>query len=449
MSPKSNLWSEIGFRDNPYDTWPLGDDEHDLELLVGRTELLDGIVLDLGAKTSHIAVDAPNGGGKTSLIKCVMNELDSTATSQEVGQLLIPVRALIEPSRHENSTEFIERALLVLAETLHKNQRLINRVNGFSSKGLGELAKTMKRPRDGGVSGGVGIPPFGNVAAGKSSAANSSFPFRNSGFERLVQETLKEAFPAKPSGALVACIDNLELIGGPTKVQKFLGEIRDRLLRLPGVKWIVIGANGVLEGSNNHPRLSGVVSSPLELPELEPQQVVEVVERRIGFFRVGTRLTVPIGGESFREIYESCGRDLRRALQLSQDFSLEAYNRGMLDDDLLESTVEDGDEAWTRLELPSGAAAVFLQSHCLEEWDKVVSMGRVATGVLREVHRAGSIGRSKLIAEDRVREAAIERLSRRQYLVRVRNREDRRRTNLRLSGAGNLAITGGQLAETA
>ncbi|HEX6602044.1 MAG TPA: hypothetical protein VF030_05330 [Solirubrobacterales bacterium] len=443
---EASWWPEIGFRDNLYDTWPLTGDQDARELLVGREGMWEQVMVHLKARTAHLTIDAPNGGGKTSLIQCILGDLEDGVANHRAGQLLVPVKEPLSFGASESVAEFEEKALLRLASTLVQNRQVIRRASGFPGDHLDELGKFINAPSRKGGGLGANVAGFG-VSGTVVPSFNQGFGFQRIGLMDLLQRSLTEAFPADASGCLVACIDNVETLGERARVWEFMDAIRDQLLRLHGVKWIVLGADGILDGIG-YGRLSGVLTPrPKTLERLSPEQAAEVVERRIQRFRLGTKATVPVSGTAFQAIYESCGMHLRSALEMSEDFSTEAELKGLLSSDAPGVIVGEGEDRWIRQDLDPVHIKSFLARQSLYAWDEVDVMGAPARDLLIDLQTLGSASENELGAGKDQRIKALQQLCEEKFVISVGSNEDRGRIRMELTARGTLAVTGSRLAD--
>jgi hypothetical protein len=409
-SGQRRWWSERGFWANPYDTKPLGLDQNGAELLVGRDRLQVELTSHLRASTAHATLAGPYGSGKTSLVRCVMRTFSQEAAAFTAGQLLLPVMEPFSPQEDESAQEFARRCLRDLSIALVRGAHAITLAGGYVGSKVQALAEYIDEPvlisRGG---GGSALGTGANMTKGK--ALNTGSGFEKSGLPRLVREALKEAFPADELGALVACIDDVELCGGSAQVQQFLSEIREPLLTLEGVKWVIVGAEDVLSGAAGHPRLTGVMSNSRRIPELSDAAVEAVVEKRINLYHWGAEVTVPVSGPAFARLYGVSGRHLRGAFSLCMDFALHAESRGILDSEvMIRSEHEDANGPWLRLDVPLELIEDYLDQISLREWDRLVELGAVAASVLEDLAAAEMIEARVLIQDDPVRRAALEKL---------------------------------------
>lgn len=438
-------WAERGFWGNPYDTRPLGNDRNAGELLVGREKIQSDLRAHLQASTAHATLAGPYGGGKTSVVRCLINEMSRNSQLFSSGQLFLPVAAPISPNKQEDPRRFAERCLLELGTALVSGAQAIEAAGGQVGRRLHALGDFVGKPIL--VSGSMGANVFGTGATGaKAIAPNTGFGFQVSGLEQLVREALKEAFPADELGAVVACIDDVELCGESEQVLQFLSDIREPLLTLPGVKWIILGADEVLEGVGDHPRLAGVVSGLRGLPLLPESSIAGVVEKRIELYHAGFDVVVPVSGEAFSRIYERSGRHLRSALSHSLEFSVYADNRGILDSDLLvKSEQEDEQGQWLRRDVPPEFIDQFLNGLSLGAWDGLAKIGGAAAAVLADLAAAEAVEAEILIQGDASRQAALTRMNDRSFVAGTVPGGPPVGL-IRLTGSGHLAVDGARLA---
>ena len=444
-SDQRRWWSERGFWANPYDTKPLGLDQDGIELLVGRDDFQAELISHLRASTAHATFAGPYGSGKTSLVRCVMRGLSQDVASFTAGQLLLPVVEPISPRENEPAHKFVARCLWDLSVTLVRGAHAVALAGGHVGRRVQELAECIGEPVL--VSGGGGANVLGSGATvNRVRTANDGSGFEESGLPRLVREALKEAFPADELGAIVACIDDVELCGGPAQVRQFLSEIREPLLTLEGVKWVIVGADDVLAGAAGHPRLTGVMSGSRAITQLSDDVVETVVERRIEFYHWGPEVTVPVNGPAFARLYGLSGRHLRGAFSLCMDFALHAERQGILDSEVMvRSEHEDEDGLWLRLDVPLGLIEGYVDQVSLREWDRLVELGAAAASVLEDLAAAEVVEATVLVQGDPARHAALERLIDATFATAGALAAPSSGA-VRLTSSGALALAGGRLA---
>lgn len=446
FSGQRRWWSERGFWANPYNTKPLGLDRDGVELLVGRDQLQAELISHLRASSAHATLAGPYGSGKTSLVRCVMRTFSEEAAKFTAGQLLLPVMDPFSPREGEAAHNFVRRCLQELSLTIVRGSHLITLAGGHVGTQLQALAEYVGEPLLVTRGGGANVLGSGaTVSRGK--VVNTGFGFEESGLSRLVREALKGAFPDDELGALVACIDDVELCGSPAQVQQFLSEIREPLLTLEGVKWVIVGAEDVLGGAAGHPRLTGVMSGSRRIPQLSEAMAEAVVEKRIDLYHFGAEVSVPVDGPGFARLYEVSGRHLRGAFSLCMDFALYAERLGILDSDevMLRSEHEDAEGQWLRLDVPLELIDEFLDEVSLREWDRLVDLGSIAAAVLEDLGAAEVVEATVLVQGSSSRREALAKLVDASFATAGVPAAPAAGA-VRLTGGGALALAGARLA---
>lgn len=114
-------------------------------------------------------------------------------------------------------------------------------------------------------------------------------------------------------------LDNLELLQTPGAARQALEAIRDRLINVPGLRWVVCGSRGIVSRARSE-RLSGVFDPPLQVGPLPDDAVVELIERRIDLY-AGPDAYSPVEAATFEYLYQALHMNLRDALAYAQQFA--------------------------------------------------------------------------------------------------------------------------------
>ncbi|WP_216636061.1 helix-turn-helix domain-containing protein, partial [Paramagnetospirillum marisnigri] len=171
------------------------------------------------------------------------------------------------------------------------------------------------------TSGGGGVSILGSGgSASISRSANTGQGFAKGGVEANLREILATIFPEARSGGFVCVLDNLELLDTSAKARATLEELRDGVLSLPGVKWVLCGARGIVRSVVSTPRLQGKLTAPLELNPLDADAVTEVIKRRLEYYKINSDAYTPVEADGFRRIYEIGNSNLRITLKHCEDF---------------------------------------------------------------------------------------------------------------------------------
>jgi DNA-binding MarR family transcriptional regulator len=139
----------------------------------------------------------------------------------------------------------------------------------------------------------------------------------------MVRSALREAFPEN-SGGFVGTLDNLELLDTSTSARRVLEELRDPVLQLPGMRWVLCGARGIARSLANTPRLNGVLSDPVDILPVQPEFIGSLIDARVQVFAVDEvgRANAPVDAEGFGYLYDVSNENLRDSLAYAQDFAL-------------------------------------------------------------------------------------------------------------------------------
>lgn len=313
-----SIWTDLGFTRNPYDVNPLPATEEGVELLVGRDRELRTLLSQLRNQTLHPTLEGDNGVGKTSLALVAAFRALQERRAGEAPQFFIPVTKLMQLGT--DPAEFHRQALFAVTQTLLMYEDELRR-HGHDVSGLDEVRKWMNDPII--ASGGGGISVLGSGLNGQRTVeANTSKGFEEAGFEDAVLTALRAAFPTPESGGLVAIIDNLELLSLSNEARRVLEKIRDTSLSLPGVRWILCGARGIVRAAVSSPRLTGRVARPIEIDPVSDDRIEDLIAARLKHFAQNEHAKPPVDTVAFRHLYEISAKNLRHALKYSQDFSI-------------------------------------------------------------------------------------------------------------------------------
>ncbi len=314
MNANLNIWPTFGFKKNPYGTEELRPDAEGDLLLVGR----DSEVLKLHRRwyssTQIATLEGPVGVGKTSLAGVAA--FRAMKERIEAGsELIVPLNKTIQ---FESDTQSLTRKILFeIAQAILRHETTLRNC-GHSLPDLNDLRSWVNNPIFKG--GSVGIAP---VSVGKATPApNSTSGFSESGFEEHLMYVLNECFPDDQSGSLIGVVDNLELLRTAGAARECLDQLRDTVFKLPGIRWVLVGATGIVKTAVSVPRLSGKVASPIQLKPVADDFLLPLIERRIQHYRSRDDANPPVTPEQFQLLYAIAGKNLRDTFKHAQDISL-------------------------------------------------------------------------------------------------------------------------------
>lgn len=312
----SSIYVEWGFFDNPFTTRPLSPSIQGRQLLVGRKAELKNLGRRLQTPPKFATVEGPNGIGKTSIINVAAYSALQEYLDGNSNQLLIPCSYSFQIDPEQSTEDFVQRVFLEVAQTLVKHAEQIKQ-QGFAIENTSKLDKWLNSPHVAAWQGGI---PWANL--GKAEETNTSDGFAKSGFRQTVRDWLRSIFPDGEGGGVVCLIDNLELLQTSAMARSRLEAIRDSLLTMQGLRWVLCGAAGIVRGIASSPRLEGILHAPIEVSEINPELAHQILESRCDAFANTDEPYMPLETEDFASLYTILRGNIRNVLSKCDDFCI-------------------------------------------------------------------------------------------------------------------------------
>lgn len=313
-----SVYNEWNFTDNPFSAMPLAADATGNKLFVGREDELRKIAIRLASSSSAVCLDGLVGVGKTSLANIAAYRAQQAYLSNRRSKpLIVPCRRSFQVSESESPDDFRLRVLTEVAQTLLEKASAYRL--GLNMDGSVGLNAWLNSPLLSQWS--LGVPVF---SAGGGNQANESHGFTNSGFARTVIGWLENIFPEDRSGGIVCVLDNLELLETSSAARKKIEALRDTLFTIPGLRWILCGAHGILQGVVASQRLVGHLQEPVYVPPLALAQAQEVFNARVQTFAIpdDKPTYLPLEADDFHRLYLIVHSSLRNTLAYASDYCM-------------------------------------------------------------------------------------------------------------------------------
>lgn len=313
-----SVFNQWNFTDNPFSAMPLGADSTGNRLFIGRDDELRKIAIRLASSSSAICLDGLVGVGKTSLANiAAFRAQQAYLADRNSKPLIVPCRRSFQVSESESPDDFRLRVLTEVAQTLLDKAtpyRLKSDMEG--SAGLNAWLNSPLLNQ-----WSLGVPVF---SAGGGTQANESSGFTSSGFVRTVIGWLENIFPEDRSGGVVCVLDNLELLETSTAARKKIEALRDTLFTIRGLRWILCGAHGILQGVVASQRLVGHLQEPVHVPPLTLAQAQDVFNARVSTFSIqdGRETYLPMEADDFHRLYLIVHSSLRNTLAYASDYCM-------------------------------------------------------------------------------------------------------------------------------
>jgi len=295
------------------------------KLLVGRTCELASLIKYIKESDTHPTLEGPNGVGKTSLVAVAGFKLKTEFVAGLTNQAFLPLPEPFQLTAEDTAETFKRRVFYKVAQAFIENHTLLQ-ARGFKVPDVENINLWLNSPTFGTLGGGVSIFGVGgNVAVGTST--NSSAGFTEAGFVATVTLWLKECFPERSSGGFLCNIDNLELLETSKNARKLIEALRDEVLSVNGLRWILCGARGIVRAAASSQRMQGVLSEPLDIDPIGHDCIKALISARLQVFAqpqttVSLVPTAPVDELGFDLVYRIGNNNLRNAMKYSEDFSI-------------------------------------------------------------------------------------------------------------------------------
>lgn len=316
-----SLWTRCGLHDNPYAVKALPANAAGVALLVGREREVEDLVSYLRSADTHATLEGDNGVGKTSLVFVAAYEALQEFKNGRVKQLVLPLPDAFQLEPADDGAAKLRQQVFFAIARAFETERATLAEAGLALPDSDAVQDWINRPIFGGSTGGGSVMGFG-ANFGSTSSPNTSAGFSEEGFYSTVESWLREAFPDRATGGFLAVIDNLELLEDSTQARKTLESIRDTLLDLPGVLWVLCGARGIVRTAASSSRLTSHLGTPIDVRPIADGLIAQVVDKRVDYYASKEHPNPPISGASFQHLYLVVHKNLRNALKLAQDVSL-------------------------------------------------------------------------------------------------------------------------------
>jgi len=317
------VYQDWGFSGSPFQTTSLPPSELGEKLLVGRDTEMGILRRRIMSAPKLATVEGLNGVGKTSIVNVAAYKLYKEHIQGSYGSLFIPCRRPFQLNPGQNVQEFIDKVFMEVAQTLLEQSAILKSNGTFvPSKPVDRWLNSAQLRT---FSGGLGF-----LQAGFQSETNTSAGFQQSGFRKAVMTWLEEVFPEGEGSGVICIIDNLELLQQSDVARNLLEQLRDELFGLPGLRWVLCGSLGIVNGIVSSPRLEGYLHPPLEIGEISAQHAPEILESRINTYSPDPRkVYLPLLPESFDHLYTVLRGNLRSVLSHSDNYCQWAADNGL------------------------------------------------------------------------------------------------------------------------
>jgi len=304
------LWDLYGFSANPYRYTPLEASAFDDALYESRGDAesqFASSVTDVAGGVLVISGDL--GTGKTSFANVLQHRM--LAGTAGFGLRPLPSFFPSQFVRNENATTFARK---VVENTIRSVKKYceIHRSN--------KLPAETKRYHDwlfGGATQAVAIAGTGRTV---SPVSATTVEVCADILGKIADEFYREA----GVDGLFICLDNAESIGADN-LAELLKDLRDSLLSLPRIWWIIIGPSNLYAQIQEHNKAVSqrIIGQGIELDCLTGQGFHDLIQRRVRAYGIRPEAKAPLSQNVHQRLHDAAAGELRFSLKMGHDALVE------------------------------------------------------------------------------------------------------------------------------
>ena len=311
-----SVYHDWGFTESPFQTTALPPNELGDQLLIGRDTEIHRLVRRINNPPKCVTLEGPNGVGKTSLVNVAAYRCYNSFLTTGEGALFIPCEHVFQLSEDPNMENFTDEVYMAVAQTLIRGAKDLQESGRFPQTKA--IDRWLNSPQLKTYQVGV----FG-ANVGSAAETNASAGFQRSGFRLEIRNWLGEVFPTLNHGGVVCVLDNIELLQTSANARRFLEQMRDTLLIVPGLRWVLCGALGIVQSAASSPRLEGLLHTPIEVTGVNEVLAPDILRsRQVAFARRLSHAYLPIGPREFEHLYEVLNKNIRNTLNRADNYCM-------------------------------------------------------------------------------------------------------------------------------
>ena len=116
-------------------------------------------------------------------------------------------------------------------------------------------------------------------------------------------------------------LDNIEIMRTSARAREIVEALRDPVLSIPGLRWVLCGALGIVYGIARSPRLQGILTHPVEVGPIEDQEPGRILQSRIETFALAPEdVFMPVSEKSFSFVFDLLRGHIRNVLSEMNSF---------------------------------------------------------------------------------------------------------------------------------
>ncbi len=285
-------WESMGFKDDPFKTQPIT--AYTLDLYTGNEDKISNSKFALNSNNIIMVVEGDRGVGTTSFGNLIR------FSAQNDKKYFTPTSEIrVEPSW--NADTLMAAVIVNIVTTLQLNyaDKLKNNAKFKAAKAIVQQVTETYR------SFGASVFGFG---ASFGSSTNSTQPMvmptqvLAHHLEGLVQIVLKLGFKY---GILIQ-LNNLDVgvVQDENNLKTVLNVMRD-YFQLPGTSWMLVGDMSLRRFiSQEVDRVDDIITYEVDITQLSKTSYLKLIENRIKYFRVNSKVSLPVDKEVLLYLHE-------------------------------------------------------------------------------------------------------------------------------------------------
>jgi|GEM_PF-1993266 len=313
------IWRHLGFSQDIFFVDPLKPIAEDIELFVGREDLIKKYIIDtLSSSRSLKIVTGDIGVGKTTFVNACQYYSyigkNPISESFEMPKLL-PCYEKIQVRETDTINEFYQQVLTSIAQSITIHCRSNDIEAPKEVRDLLSFFLDLYIPvGGGGISGGLTIGGFGGQLS-KMDESRKTNLLRNARVH--LQNLIELAINVIKLNGVFVIVNNLDILSRK-KVIELFNETRDELLNIQGIFWTFIGSKGlgsVIECEVK--RVADYMSgTEIEVPPMSYQEIQDMISARVRKYRIRESNRCPLEKETLSAIFKLSMREARETLRI-------------------------------------------------------------------------------------------------------------------------------------
>jgi hypothetical protein len=312
-----NVWTDLGFTDNPYDYRALSVTDEDRKMLVGRKTELASLKTLVETGRGIIIVEGGVGVGKTSIVNAMQYDL-----LQNAKEKILPSFQKIElTSSNIEPKNFVLSAFSNMIYSLEKLTKSdLSKEGGVLKEGKQLVAQTVQSD----LSGNLQFFGFGG-GLGKSASSTQPATITLQTILNTLDKWTDYVAKHTDYGAIITIpIDNMDILEDDDIVS-FLNTMRDTLVERNRIVWIFIGRRGLFSLlASRARRVSELVTGqPVILEPLPLSDVYDAINVRLRLLSKDGKPKDPlVSDEIVKLLYDTSNGEIRYVFKRITDIIL-------------------------------------------------------------------------------------------------------------------------------